>query len=177
MPLLLHVSFGVDDRLLRMQWWRYPPTSTIPSGRPPKMLELSQVLMYCVSSTNQLLLPSPMDWTRRWGFCSILGCVLPVQEVALCRSRPTLFVLCCPRLCHSLLPHGVICPTIFWICNWSYAFHLPFCASDCLEITVPVGWVLNTSNSLTNCASDVRSVAMHLLDVPSLFQQMGLLWA
>ena len=41
-------------------------------------------------------------------FYSILGCVLPQQEVALCQSPPTFSVLCCPCPYHSLLPHKVI---------------------------------------------------------------------
>ena len=42
---------------------------------------------------------------------SILGCVLPLQEVALRQSLPSFSVLCYPRPYRSLLPHNVISPT------------------------------------------------------------------
>ena len=42
-------------------------------------------------------------------FYSILGCVLQMQESALCQSPLTFSGLCC-----SLLPHNVISPMTFW---------------------------------------------------------------
>ena len=54
-------------------------------------------------------------------FYSILGCVLPLQEVALRQSPPSFSVLCCPCPYRSLLPHNVVPPTTFWSSNWSYA--------------------------------------------------------
>ena len=53
-------------------------------------------------------------------FYSILGCVLPLQEVALRQSLPSFSVLCYPRPYRSLLPHNVISPTMFWSSDWSY---------------------------------------------------------
>ena len=47
-------------------------------------------------------------------FYSVLGCVLPLQEVALRQSLPTFSVLCYPCPYSSLLPHNVISPTTFW---------------------------------------------------------------
>ena len=47
-------------------------------------------------------------------FYSILGCVLPLQEVALHQSLPSFSVLCYPHPYRSLLPHNVISPTTFW---------------------------------------------------------------
>ena len=47
-------------------------------------------------------------------FYSILGCVLPKQEVALRQSHATFSVLCYPCQNRSLLPHNVISPTTFW---------------------------------------------------------------
>ena len=59
-------------------------------------------------------------------FCSVLSCVLPLQEVALCKGSPVFSVLCClcPFLCpcHSLLPYIVTPSTTFW----SYTLWLPF---------------------------------------------------
>ena len=43
-------------------------------------------------------------------FCSILGCVFPLQEVALSQTPPTFSALCYPCPHRSLLPHIVICP-------------------------------------------------------------------
>ena len=47
-------------------------------------------------------------------FYSVLGCVLPLQEVALRQSLPSFSVLCYPRPYRSLLPHNVISLTTFW---------------------------------------------------------------
>ena len=47
-------------------------------------------------------------------FCSILGCVLPLQDVALCQGPPTFSVLCCPCPYSTLLPHSVISQTMLW---------------------------------------------------------------
>ena len=44
-------------------------------------------------------------------FYSILGCVLPLQDVALRPSPPSFSVLCCPCPHRSLLPHNVSSPT------------------------------------------------------------------
>ena len=63
-------------------------------------------------------------------FCSILGCVLPLQEVALCQSPPTFSVLCYPCSNLSLLPHNVISSTTLWSSDWSHSFYLPHCASN-----------------------------------------------
>ena len=48
---------------------------------------------------------------------SILDCVLPQQEVALCQSPPSFFVSCYPCPYRSLLPHNVISPKTFWSSN------------------------------------------------------------
>ena len=63
-------------------------------------------------------------------FYSILGCVLPLQEVALCQSPPSFCVLCHPCSYRSLLPHNIISPIIFWSSDWSYTLYLPLCASN-----------------------------------------------
>ena len=47
-------------------------------------------------------------------FCSILDCVLPLQEVVLLQSLPSFSVLCYSHPYRSLLPHNVISPTTFW---------------------------------------------------------------
>ena len=47
-------------------------------------------------------------------FYSILGCILPLQEIALRQSLPSFSVLCYPHPYRSLLPHNVISPTTFW---------------------------------------------------------------
>ena len=62
-------------------------------------------------------------------FYSILGCVLPLQEVVLRKSPPSFSVLCCPCPYRSLLPHNVISPTTFWSSDSSYTLYLSFCAS------------------------------------------------
>ena len=61
---------------------------------------------------------------------SILGCVLPLQEVALRQSPPSFSVLCYPHPYRCLLPHNVISPTTFWSSGWSYTLCLPLCASN-----------------------------------------------
>ena len=48
------------------------------------------------------------------GIYSILGCVLPLQEVALRQSPLTFSVLHYPCPYRSLLPHNVISPTTVW---------------------------------------------------------------
>ena len=72
-------------------------------------------------------------------FYSILGCVLPLQEVALCHSPPNFSVLCCPCPYRSLLPHNVISSTTFWSSNWSYTLYLPLCTSNSL---LPFIWAM-----------------------------------
>ena len=47
-------------------------------------------------------------------FCSVLGCVLPLQEVALLQNPLTFSVLCYPCPNRSMLPHNVISPTTLW---------------------------------------------------------------
>ena len=52
-------------------------------------------------------------------FYYILGCVLPLQEVALRQSS----IFLCPLHSHphsSLLPHNVISPTTFWSSDYGY---------------------------------------------------------
>ena len=44
---------------------------------------------------------------------STLGCVLPLQEAALCHRPPTYSVLCYPCPYRSWLSHSVISPTTF----------------------------------------------------------------
>ena len=63
-------------------------------------------------------------------FYFIIGCVLPLQEVALRQSLPSFSVLCYPHPYRSLLPHNVISPTTFWSSDWSYTLYLPLCASS-----------------------------------------------
>ena len=63
-------------------------------------------------------------------FYSILGCVFPLQEVALCKSLPSFSVLCYPRPYRSLLPYNVISPMTFWSSDWPYTLCLPLCASN-----------------------------------------------
>ena len=63
-------------------------------------------------------------------FYSILGCVLPLQEVALRQSPPSFSVLCCPCPYRSLLPHNVISPTTFWSSSRSYTLYLPLFTSN-----------------------------------------------
>ena len=62
-------------------------------------------------------------------FCSILDCVLSLQEVALRQSLPPFSVLCYPYPYRSLLPHSVISPT-FWSFIRSYTLYLPPCVSN-----------------------------------------------
>ena len=52
-------------------------------------------------------------------FYYILGCVLPLQEVALRQSPPSFSVLCYPCAYRSLLPHNAISRTTFWSSDWS----------------------------------------------------------
>ena len=69
-----------------------------------------------ISSTLPLSCPCVLQvvcW-RLIYFYSILGCVLPLQEVALHQSPPSFSVLCYPCPYRSLLPHNVISPTPFW---------------------------------------------------------------
>ena len=61
---------------------------------------------------------------------SLLGCVPPLQEVALHQSPPSFSVLCYPCPYRSLLPHNVISPLMFWSSNQSYALYLPLCATN-----------------------------------------------
>ena len=67
-------------------------------------------------------------------FYSILGGVLPLQEVALRQSLPSFSVLCYPRPYRSLLSHNVISPTTFWTSDRSFTLCLPLCASNSLFI-------------------------------------------
>ena len=61
---------------------------------------------------------------KDWCIYSILGCVLPLQEVALRQSPPSFSVLCYPCPYRSLLPHNVISPTTFWSSDWPYTLWL-----------------------------------------------------
>ena len=65
-------------------------------------------------STKQLkkIVPCPVSFPSILLY-SILGCVLPLQEAALCQSPPSFSVLCYPCPYRSLLPHSVISPTTF----------------------------------------------------------------
>ena len=63
-------------------------------------------------------------------FYSTLGCVLSLQEVALCQCLPSFSVLCYPRPYRSLLPHNVISPTTFWSSDCSYTLYRPLCATN-----------------------------------------------
>ena len=70
---------------------------------------------------------------------SILGCVLPRQEVALRQSPPSFSVLCCPCPYRPLLPHKVISLPTFWAYDLSHALDLLFCASDGLTTVLQSG--------------------------------------
>ena len=72
-------------------------------------------------------------------FYSVQGCVLPLQEVALCQSPPSFSVLCYPCPYHSLLPHNVISPMMFCSSNPPYALYLPLFASDSPSIVFHLG--------------------------------------
>ena len=50
--------------------------------------------------------------------CSILFCVLPLQELPFCQSPPTFSLLCYPCPYGFRYPHNFISPT-FWSSNWS----------------------------------------------------------
>ena len=63
-------------------------------------------------------------------FYSILGCVLPLQEVALCQSPPSFSVLCYPCTCSSLLPHYVISPCFGLPTDFTPSINLPLCGSN-----------------------------------------------
>ena len=69
-------------------------------------------------------------------FYSILGCILPLQEVALCQSPTAFSVFCYPCPYRSLLPHNVISLT-FWSSNWSYVLYLPLCTFNCPSFVFP----------------------------------------
>ena len=83
------------------------------------------VTYFCVCS-----LETKVASLRSILFYSILGCVLPLQEVALRQSLPSFSVLCYPHPYRSLLPHNVISPATFWSSGWSYTLCLPLCASN-----------------------------------------------
>ena len=72
-------------------------------------------------------------------FYSVLGCGLPLQEVALRQRPPSFSVLCYPCPYRSLLPHSVTPPTTFWSSNWSYTLYLPLCASNSPSIIFHLG--------------------------------------
>ena len=78
---------------------------------------------------------------RDWGplFSSILGCVPPLQEVALRQIPPSFSVLCYSCSYRSLLPLNVISPATYWSSNWSYTLHLPLCASNSPSIVFHSG--------------------------------------
>ena len=61
---------------------------------------------------------------------SILGCVLPLLEVALRKISPSFSVLCCPCPYHSLLPPTVFSLTTFCSSNWSCSLYLPIGACN-----------------------------------------------
>ena len=72
-------------------------------------------------------------------FCSISGCVLPLQEVALHQSPPTFSVICYPSTYRSLLPHNAISSMTFWSSGWSYTLCLPLCASNSPSVIFHTG--------------------------------------
>ena len=68
-----------------------------------------------------------------------VGCVLPLQRVALRQSPPTFSLICYPCPYRSLLPHNVISPMTFQSSNWSYALYLPLSASNSPSIIFLLG--------------------------------------
>ena len=82
-----------------------------------------------------LLFLQKIQWVNyvpypQYSYSYILGCVLPLQEVALRQSLPSFSVLYYPRPYRSLLPQNVISPTTFWSSDWSYTLCLTLCASN-----------------------------------------------
>ena len=75
----------------------------------PNVTRRKSLLLICVCSLHT-------DLCARLSY-SILGCVLPLQEAALCQSPPTFSVLCYPCPYRFLFPHNVISPTAFWSSN------------------------------------------------------------
>ena len=80
-------------------------------------------------------------------FCSVLGCVLPVQEVDLCQSPLVFSVLCCPCPYRSLLPHNVISPTAISVFQ---LILLPLSATLCLDLYLSIYLSIYLSRSLAD---------------------------
>ena len=95
---------------------------------------------------------------------SILGCVLPLQEVALRQNLPSFSVLCYPHPYRSLLPHNVISPTTFWSSGWSYTLCLPLCASNSLSIIFHSG---DVSSPFPFRVGDVLDYVCHFGSLPN----------
>ena len=92
----------------------------------------------CHQSQIQLIYIETQQY--KWDlFFSILGCVLPLQEVSLCQSPPSFSVLCYPHPYRSLLPQNVISPKTFWSSCWYYILCLPLCASNSPSIIFHLG--------------------------------------
>ena len=91
-------------------------------------------------------------------FCSILACVLPLQEVALRQSPSTLSVLCCLWSHCFLLPHNVISPVMFWSYKWSYALFLLPCAAKSLSVVFDLG---NVSSPFPFCIGYILDYVCH----------------
>ena len=92
-----------------------------------------------------LLLKSPYSYTLPILFCSILGCVFSVKEVALHQLSLSFAILdhtapCCPTVLSVLMT--------FWSSNWSYTLYLPFCASNSPSIIFHAG---NVSSPFPFC--------------------------
>ena len=97
-----------------------------------------------VDQATDMKMTTPAVHKVRFYFYSILfyffvGCVLLLQEAALCQSPPSFSVLCYPCPYCSLLPHNVISPTT-WSSDWSYTLYLPLCASSSPSIILSFGW-------------------------------------
>ena len=71
---------------------------------------VSLFLVGCLASEQH----ASVSQRRIYIFYSVLGCVLPLQKVALRQSLPSFSVLCYSRPYRSLLPHNIISPTTFW---------------------------------------------------------------
>ena len=123
------------EKVLMMVWSMV--TQTIPDQGGWTFQPLSSTTL--VSSWRSVLGCSSLLTIRKL-FCSILGCVLPLQEVAIHQSPPIFYLHCSPSPYRFLLPHNVISPTKFRSSNWSYTLYQPLCASNDPSIVFQSRW-------------------------------------
>ena len=142
---------------------------------PARCLAVVQVCLYCCCQSEKACKICQLEWacfyrlegnTVKMCCCeSILGCVFPLQEVALCQSPPTFSVLCCPCPYRSLLPHTVISPVTFWSSNWSYSLCLLLYTSNSPSIVFHSGDVSSSFPFCIGYVLDYVAVGLCLMVV------------